>query len=167
MGILNKAFFHIGFHIASNPCTSCFFALMMTLVFCLGFLNFSLTNDPVDLWVPPASRANIEQNFFNEHFGAFYRIDTFYLTPKDEANKGYDLFQKPYLEILWYIQEAIKSAQIENNNFIYTLDDFCYKPISGEGCLVTSPLEYYQDDLEKVEAIDMTEGSPTNPKTVA
>ena len=43
MGILNKAFFHIGFHIASNPCTSCFFALMMTLVFCGGFLNFSLT----------------------------------------------------------------------------------------------------------------------------
>jgi hypothetical protein len=34
----------------------------------------------------------------------------------------------------------------------YKLDDFCYKPISGEGCLVTSPLEYWQDDLDKLMA---------------
>ena len=34
----------------------------------------------------------------------------------------------------------------------YKLDDFCYKPISGEGCLVTSPLEYWQDDLNKLMA---------------
>ena len=29
----------------------------------------------------------------------------------------------------------------------FSLDDFCYKPISGKGCLVTSPMEYFQDNL--------------------
>ena len=25
----------------------------------------------------------------------------------------------------------------------FTLNDFCYKPISGEGCLVESPMQYF------------------------
>jgi hypothetical protein len=47
MGLLNKAFFNVGYWSASNPCTSCFFALMFTLVCTLGFINFSLTVSPV------------------------------------------------------------------------------------------------------------------------
>ena len=30
----------------------------------------------------------------------------------------------------------------------FILDDFCYKPISGEGCLVESPMQYFKDDYE-------------------
>mmetsp|Transcript_19334 Transcript_19334/g.13995 ORF Transcript_19334/g.13995 Transcript_19334/m.13995 type:complete len:93 (+) Transcript_19334:6-284(+) len=92
MGFINKAFFNLGFTVASNPCTTCFLALMMIVVFCLGFLNFSLTNDPVALWVPPDSRANVEQNYFNEHFGAFYRINTFYMIPAADSDQGKDIF---------------------------------------------------------------------------
>lgn len=29
----------------------------------------------------------------------------------------------------------------------YTLDDFCYKPISGEGCLAESPMQYFKMNL--------------------
>ncbi len=28
----------------------------------------------------------------------------------------------------------------------YTLTDFCYKPISGKDCIVTSPLEYWKSN---------------------
>ena len=34
----------------------------------------------------------------------------------------------------------------------YSLNDFCYKPISGQGCLVTSPMEYWQDNLDTLLA---------------
>ena len=27
------------------------------------------------------------------------------------------------------------------------MDDFCYKPISGEGCLVESPMQYWKNDI--------------------
>ena len=43
MGVLNKVFFKIGFFSASNPGTACFFALMVTLVCGLGFINYKIT----------------------------------------------------------------------------------------------------------------------------
>ena len=30
----------------------------------------------------------------------------------------------------------------------FNLNDFCYKPISGEGCIVESPMQYFHDDLD-------------------
>ena len=32
------------------------------------------------------------------------------------------------------------------NGFNYTVDDFCYKPITGEGCLVESPMQYWKSN---------------------
>ena len=43
MGLLNKVFFKIGFFSASNPCTACLFAVMVTLVCALGFINYKIT----------------------------------------------------------------------------------------------------------------------------
>ena len=43
MGILNKAFFKIGYFSASNPGTACFCSFMLTLVCSLGFINYKLT----------------------------------------------------------------------------------------------------------------------------
>lgn len=31
-------------------------------------------------------------------------------------------------------------------------DDFCFKPISGKGCLITSPLQYWQTNLTRLMA---------------
>lgn len=43
MGILNKAFFNIGYYSASNPGTVCWGALMLVLISGLGFINFQIT----------------------------------------------------------------------------------------------------------------------------
>lgn len=43
MGLLNKAFFQIGLFSASNPFTACLFAVMLTLVCSLGFINYKIT----------------------------------------------------------------------------------------------------------------------------
>jgi Niemann-Pick C1 protein len=40
-----------------------------------------------------------------------------------------------------------------------THDDFCYKPITGKGCLVTSPMQYWESnlsDLLKDEDVKVT-----------
>lgn len=31
-------------------------------------------------------------------------------------------------------------------------EEFCYKPISGKGCLVTSPMQYWQTNLTRLLA---------------
>ena len=41
----------------------------------------------------------------------------------------------------------------------FTLDDFCYKPITGEGCIVESPMQYFKSNLDLMLA--------SNPKEVA
>ena len=43
MGVLNKAFFHIGYYSASHPGTVCWGALMLLVVCSLGFINSQLT----------------------------------------------------------------------------------------------------------------------------
>jgi hypothetical protein len=47
MGFLNKVFFNIGYFSASNPGAACFFAMMLTLVCTLGFINFQITVRPL------------------------------------------------------------------------------------------------------------------------
>lgn len=43
MGVLNKAFFHIGYYSASNPGTVCWGAFMLIILAGLGFINFQIT----------------------------------------------------------------------------------------------------------------------------
>lgn len=42
--------------------------------------------------MPPTSRANIEQIYFNEQFGAFFRINTFFISPLNKEDSDADLF---------------------------------------------------------------------------
>jgi len=52
--------FRLGKLTSSNPLVSIGGALLF-LIFCvLGFVNFQITDDPQELWVPPSSRANVE-----------------------------------------------------------------------------------------------------------
>jgi len=43
---------------------------------------------------------------------------------------------------------AIENGETTVNNRVYKVDDFCYKPITGKGCIVTSPLQYWRSDLK-------------------
>ena len=111
--------------------------------------------------MPPLSRANVEQTYFDTEFGAFFRINTGWITPfkSDEAN--YDLFQTQYLNLVYYLQAAIVTGEAELNGMTFTLDDFCYKPITGEGCIVESPMQYFKSNITYLNE------PTTNPKEIA
>jgi len=110
-------------------------------LFCaMGFVNFQITDDPQELWVAPESRSNIEQEYVINKFGAFFRINTIWLTPGVNEDMDADVFQKGYLEMLYHLQMAIENGKAEVNDKMYSVDDFCYKPITGKGCIVTSPM---------------------------
>lgn len=95
--------------------------------------------------MPADSRANIEQSYFAEKFGFFFRIDTGWITPMDN-DLSYDIFKHPYLDMLYYLQYYIVNDKATVNGMEFILDDFCYKPISGEGCLVESAMQYFQSN---------------------
>lgn len=118
------------------------------------FITFQA--DPQELWVPADSRANIEQSYFAEKFGFFFRINTGWITPKD-ADLNFDVFKHPYLDMLWYLQDHIVNDVAVVNGMNFTLDSFCYKPISGEGCIVESPMQYFHDNKTILQSMTNTE----------
>ena len=56
--------------------------------------------------MPTNSRANVEQTYFAEKFGFFFRIDTGWITPLDDS-LDVDVFGHPYLDMLYYLQDHI------------------------------------------------------------
>jgi Niemann-Pick C1 protein len=151
--MLKKLSFNVGLFVGSNPCLSIFGSFMFILFCCLGFYNMQFTDDPQALWVPPTSRANIEQNLFKDKFGAFFRINTLWLSPdqlKSKTDPNEDIFKQGYMELLWYLQKAIETETVDVEGSKYMLDDFCYKPITGKGCIVTSPMQYWRDRLNEI-----------------
>lgn len=103
MGLLGNIFYTTGKASATRPWTSIFIGLVITMIGSIGFINFRSTADPQELWVPKNSRANVEQTYFAEKFGFFFRIDTGWITPLDN-NLEDDLFAHPYLDMLYYLQ---------------------------------------------------------------
>ena len=53
--------------------------------------------------MPPASRAAVEQDYFAKEFGFFFRINTGWITPYESKDANVDIFQKPYLNLLYYL----------------------------------------------------------------
>jgi len=45
---------------------------------------------------------------------------------------------------------AIEDGTSSINGKDYSVDDFCYKPIGGEGGIVTSPMQYWRSDLQQL-----------------
>jgi len=101
------------------------------------------------LWVAQDSKTFNQQTFFNKKFGNFFRINQLLLRPEDDSDRT-DLFQKKYLEVIYHLQSRIENQTIQFLNNTYSINDFCYKPIVDKGCLITSPLDFWKMNLDKM-----------------
>lgn len=69
---------------------------------------------------------------------------------EDSTDKT-DLFTQEYLEKIYYLQKKIESGTINVLGKTYTVNDFCYKPVSDQGCLVTSPMDFWKMNLQEMK----------------
>ena len=53
--------------------------------------------------------------------------------------------------MLYHLQMAIEEGSTEVNGDSYIVDDFCYKPITGKGCIVTSPMQYWRSNITALQ----------------
>lgn len=74
------------------------------------------------MWVPTKSRSNIEQTFFNEQFGAFFRINTLFIAPKQAEDADEDVFLTPYLELLFHLQVSHSLIEENEESWVYIYD---------------------------------------------
>ncbi|KAF0695249.1 Aste57867_13917 [Aphanomyces stellatus] len=103
----------------------------------------TIQNEPQKLWVPPTSTSAKQQAFFDDHFGPFFRIEQliFHFPNGSDDN---DLIAKPFLAEVAELQQRITSTAAVVDGRTVTLDDLCFRPIPGKGCLVESPLQYWR-----------------------
>ncbi|KAE8220409.1 hypothetical protein CF319_g6060 [Tilletia indica] len=173
---LSRFFYKVGYASASNPFLTFAIALALLALANLGWMHFAVETDPVHLWVAKDSESKLKKEYFDEHFGPFYRTQQVFVmdaTGKDLATqrprtsntlpalvqegKGGDNITayltdaQPALNwdrLQWWadVEAAIRDLRSEPNDL--TFQDVCFAP-SGPGgpCVVQSILGYFNNDL--------------------
>lgn len=113
----------------------------------------------MELWASPHSRSRIEREYFDTHFGPFYRIEQIIITTKNVPQISHNtssgvvifgpVFNDTFLKKVFELQEEIK--KIDGGG----LKDICFAPLTRpederelDHCVVQSVWGYFQNDLE-------------------
>ncbi|RPD67274.1 multidrug efflux transporter AcrB transmembrane domain-containing protein [Lentinus tigrinus ALCF2SS1-7] len=145
--VLRRAFYKLGLFASTYPWLN--FALVFTLIglLNLGWRNFEIETDPVRLWVAPDSESKVQKEFFDEHFGPFYRVEQVFVT---SANGSSPSDKEPVLswDHLQYWADVEVDIRELSSPKGYTLSDVCLKPAGPDGyCVVQSVMAWFGNDL--------------------
>ncbi|XP_029824532.2 NPC intracellular cholesterol transporter 1 isoform X2 [Ixodes scapularis] len=182
--LLQAGFHRWGLFVARNPLLVLIAALAVSVLLSLGLLKFTVTTNPVDLWVSHSSLARKHMNYFNSHFGPFYRVEQIILRPKnqqffvletDGVNRTFGpAFEKNFMMEALRLQLAVEAVvgrlrldgtpihELEEEVLDpkdvknVTIQDVCLSPLSplNRHCSVQSIFAYYQDDPSKLNLTD-------------
>ncbi|OQR99171.1 Resistance-Nodulation-Cell Division (RND) Superfamily [Thraustotheca clavata] len=143
---LQSILYGMGSLCGSRPWTVLLVAVGLSILGSLGALSMTIQNEPQKLWVAPTSKSATQQRFFDDHFGPFFRIEQliFHL-PNGSDN---DIITKDFLTEIGHLQHQIEMTNATLGNSSISLNDLCFHPISGKGCLVESPLQYWRNDIK-------------------
>ncbi|KAG7526301.1 Niemann-Pick C1 protein [Solea senegalensis] len=131
-----------------------------------GLVYMRITTDPVELWSSPSSQARQEKDYFDSHFGPFFRTEQLIITtPLTNASIyspiiGPDISFAPILDkdILHQVldlQLDIEAlvATYEGQNV--TLKDICLAPLApfNDNCTILSVLNYFQNSHDVLDHV--------------
>lgn len=74
-GCLRQLFTQWGSFCVRNPGCVIFFSLAFIAACSSGLVFVQVTTNPVDLWSAPSSQARLEKEYFDTHFGPFFRTE--------------------------------------------------------------------------------------------
>lgn len=162
---LHEIFTAIGTFCAYNPIYTIIPVIAIMTVLCYGCRFYTVTTDPVDLWVAPNSRARLEKAYFDEKFGPFYRIAHLILVPKNkknivlryktplEAEEKYTfgpVFERRFLIDALRLQLHVENFRVKSpSGQNISLNSTCYKPLEpdNKNCAIFSLFQYHQNNL--------------------
>ena len=146
---LRKSFFRLGRFASEKP------YLTLSLVFTavgllnIGWKNFAIETDPVRLWVAPDSESKIQKEYFDQHFGPFYRPQQIFITSASASPSYRDpVLTWDHLKFWAGVEKDIRALESEPNG--YTLEDVCFKPAGPDGaCVVQSVMAWFENDIDQ------------------
>ena len=151
---VRRMFYVVGLWCANNPWLT--FALTFTAVGLLniGWSSFAVETDPVRLWVAPDSASKLQKDYFDEHFGPFYRAEQIFVTSSEyveaDLNATSDIktpvLSWDHLKYWFEVEADIRALRSEPHG--YSLDDVCFKPAGEDGfCVLQSVTGWFDNDL--------------------
>uniref|UniRef100_A0A668AVG5 Niemann-Pick disease, type C1 n=1 Tax=Myripristis murdjan TaxID=586833 RepID=A0A668AVG5_9TELE len=130
-----------------------------------GLVYMRVTTDPVELWSSPSSQARQEKDYFDSHFGPFFRTEQLIITtPSNDTDMytpypaGLDvpfkaILKKDMLHQVLDLQLDIEGlvATYEGENV--TLKDICLAPLApyNNNCTILSVLNYFQNSHARLD----------------
>ncbi|XP_072296982.1 NPC intracellular cholesterol transporter 1 [Eucyclogobius newberryi] len=130
-----------------------------------GLFYMRIITDPVELWSSPDSQARQEKDYFDNHFGPFFRTAQLIITtPLTEPDMYDPYFPGPmvpfhpvltidFLHQVLDLQLSIEDivATYEGQNV--TLNDVCLSPLApyNNNCTILSVLNYFQNSHEALD----------------
>ncbi|KAI6075072.1 Niemann-Pick C1 protein [Aix galericulata] len=156
---LRMTFTSWGAFCVRNPRPVILFSVVFIAMCCSGFVYIKATTNPVDLWSAPSSQARKEKEYFDKHFGPFFRTEQLIIqAPNSHPDiyspypSGADVPFGPPLtkEILHQVldlQDAIVNITASFDNETVTLKDICLAPLApyNNNCTILSVLNYFQN----------------------
>lgn len=157
--ILRRFFFRLGHFCATRPWLTFSIVFSIFGLLNLGWKYFKIETEPVNLWVAPDSESKLQKEFFDTHFGPFYRPQQIFITrPKEaqvvpghmisgsgEGEETQSALSYDHLKWWFSVENEIRNLESPNG---YKLSDICFKP-SGPGtpCVVQSITAWFDYDL--------------------
>lgn len=147
-----------GRRVAARPVVYMVAAILCTaalgMVVLVMYLKDDLRNyidtDPNLVWVPPGSPTALQKKYFDAEFDPFFRISQIIVTLDGSAGDAspQGILRRDYFNALLGLQNKLYTTPASDG--ITTLNDVCFKPVPGQGCLVETPLDYFFSDPDVI-----------------
>uniref|UniRef100_A0A8D0Q6J2 SSD domain-containing protein n=1 Tax=Sus scrofa TaxID=9823 RepID=A0A8D0Q6J2_PIG len=156
---LRRLFAQWGAFCVRHPGCVVFFSLAFIVACSSGLVFIRVTTDPVDLWSAPGSQARREKEYFDTHFGPFFRTEQLIIRATNNQSHIYHPYpagadvpfgpplSRDILHQVLDLQTAIENITASYNNETVTLQDICLAPLSpyNKNCTILSVLNYFQN----------------------
>ncbi|XP_076149622.1 NPC intracellular cholesterol transporter 1 [Alosa pseudoharengus] len=165
---LRRAFTSWGSYCVRRPLPVVLCSLVLVSACSAGLCYMRITTDPVELWSSPGSTARQEKDYFDTHFGPFFRTEQVIITTPLEPPEPYSTFpagdvvpfgaplRNDVLHQVLDFQTAIENLEAPYGNETVALKDICLSPLApyNSNCTILSVLNYYQNSHDVLDHED-------------
>lgn len=154
---LQSLFTAWGVFCASHPFLILYIGLSVVIALSSGLVFFSVRTNPVDLWSAPNSVARLEKDYFDSHFGPFYRTEQIIITRTNGSPVHGDgitfseVFDRDFLHLVLKMQTDITQLTVEDENRTITLGDVCFAPVTEGQCMIQSVVNWFQNNASHLD----------------
>nr|XP_018672975.1 NPC intracellular cholesterol transporter 1 isoform X2 [Ciona intestinalis] len=174
---LRSAFRKWGIICARHPFIILLAGFILVGVSAFGLKFMTITTDPVELWSAPSSEARLRKDYFDQHFGPFYRTEQMIITAKNSSTTYYQpysssstgeqvnvtfgsILRKDVLHEILDLQLEVERLTAKLDDETVTLKDICLKPLApyNNNCTIMSVVNYFQNDHATLDKEAYSEG---------